>query len=48
MLVIFESLELKLAFAGTHVCDCGTIWRRIVLGVQFRRAGAKAFQGGGH
>ena len=34
MLVIFEFLELTSAFAGTYVCDCGVIWRLMVLGVQ--------------
>ena len=48
MLVIFECLELTRAFAGTHVCDCGVIWRLMVLGVEQQRAGARVFcEGGG-
>ncbi len=34
-------LELTLAFAGSHVCDCGVIWRLMVLGEERRRAGAR-------
>jgi hypothetical protein len=45
--VIFEFLELTRAFAVTHVCDCGVIWRLKVLGVEWPRAGARAFRGGG-
>jgi hypothetical protein len=33
VLVIFEFLELTRAFAVTYVCDCGVIWRLMVLGV---------------
>ena len=40
MLVIFEFLELTRAFAVTHVCDCGVIWRLMVLGSEQPRAGA--------
>ena len=40
LLVIFECLELTRAFAGTHVCDCGVIWRLMVLGAERQRAGA--------
>ena len=45
---MFEYLVLTRAIAGTHVCDYGIIWRRIVLGAELRRRGAMAFQGGGH
>ena len=45
VLVIFECLVLTRAFAVTHVCDCGVIWRLMVLGAQQRRAGARAFHG---
>ena len=38
-----EYLELTHAPAGTHVCDCGAVWKLIVLGVQLNRAGAKSF-----
>ena len=46
-LVIFEFLELTHAFAVTYVCDCGVIWRLMVLGLEQPRAGARAFRGGG-
>jgi len=29
------------------VCDCGVIWRLRVLGVEWPRAGARAFRGRG-
>ena len=38
-------LELTRASAEVHVCDCGDVWRRKVLGGQQRRAGARAFCG---
>jgi hypothetical protein len=47
MLVSFECLELTSALAGSHVCDCGVIWKVMVLGVQQQRAGAVVFCGGG-
>ena len=40
-------LELTRASAGLHVCDCGVVWRLMVLGVQRLRAGARAFSGEG-
>ncbi len=40
VLVIFEFLELTRAFAVPYVCDCGVIWRLMVLGVECPRAGA--------
>ena len=47
LLVIFECLELTRTFAGTHMCDCGVIWRLMVLGAEQCRAGARAFRGRG-
>ena len=35
-------LELTRASAGSHVCDCGVVWRLMVLGVQLQRAGGRA------
>ena len=46
VLVIFECLGLTRAFAGTHVCDCGVIWRLMVLGCERQRTGARVFHGG--
>ena len=45
--VIFECLELTCASAAIHVCDCGVIWRLMVLGVEQQRAGARVFRGRG-
>ena len=47
VLVIFEFLELTRAFAVTYVCDCGVVWRLILLGLELEWAGARAFRGGG-
>ena len=35
------------ATAGTHLCDCGVVWRLMVFGIQQLRAGARAFCGEG-
>jgi hypothetical protein len=35
------------ASVGTHVCDCGVVWRLMVLGAKPGRAGARAFCGEG-
>jgi len=43
--VTFEYLELTRASLGTLMCDCGVIWRLMVLGVQRLWAGARAFHG---
>ena len=43
----FEWLELTHAFAVSHVCDCGVIWRLMVLGVEPLRTGARVFCGEG-
>ena len=40
-----EWLQLTRAFAGTYVCDCGVVWRLMVLGVQLLWAGGRAFCG---
>jgi hypothetical protein len=42
-----EYLELTRAFAATHVCDCGDVWRLMVLGIQRLRGGARAICGEG-
>ena len=42
-----ECLELTRRVTGSHVCDCGVVWRLMVLGVQRQRAGARAFSGEG-
>ena len=42
-----ECLELTRAFAVTHMCDCGVVWRLMVLGAEHQRAGARAFREGG-
>ena len=42
-----ECLELTHWFTGTHVCDCGVVWRLMVLGDQRLRAGAREFCGEG-
>ena len=47
LLEIFECLEPTRAFAEIYVCYCWIIWRRMVLGVEQQRAGARAFRGGG-
>ena len=33
LLEMFGCLELTRVFAGTYVCDCGVIWRLMVLGM---------------
>ena len=38
-------LELTRASAEVHLCDCGVVWRRKVLGDWSQRAGARAFCG---
>ena len=43
---IVECLKLTRAFAGTYVCDCGVIWRLMVLGLQRVWAGARVFRKG--
>ena len=47
LLDIFACLELTHAFAGYRLCDCGVIWRPMVLGAEHQRAGARAFRRGG-
>ena len=42
-----ECLELTRAFAVSHVCDCGVVWRLMVLGFQRLRNGAREFSGEG-
>ena len=42
-----ECSELTRAFAVSHVCDCGVVRRLMVLGVQPRWDGARAFCGEG-
>ena len=42
-----ECLELTRAAAATHVCDCGVVWRLMVLGEQQRKAGVRACCGEG-
>ena len=46
VLVIFEFLELTLVSAVTYLCDCGVIWRLMVLGDRWfgPRAGARVFR----
>ena len=46
IVMIFEWLELTLVSAVTHVCDCGVIWRLMVLGGEWGGAGARAVGGG--
>ncbi len=43
IVMIFEWLELILESAVTHLCDCGVIWRLMVLGDRWcgPRAGAR-------
>ncbi len=41
-----ECLELTRASA-VYVCDCGVVWRLMVLGEQRFRTGARAFCGEG-
>ena len=43
----FECRDLTRASAATHVCDCGVVWRLMVLGVEQLVAGARAFCGEG-
>jgi len=33
-------------FTDAYVCDCGVIWRLMVLGIQQQRTGAREFLGG--
>ena len=47
LLGIVECLELTRAFADTYVCDCGIVWRLMVLGVEWQRAGGRAVCGEG-
>ena len=42
-----ERLELTRGSAVTHVCDCGVVWRLMVLGLQQQRTGARVFCGEG-
>ena len=35
------------ASAVSHVCDCGVVWRLMVLGIQQLRAGARELCGEG-
>ena len=42
-----ECFELTRAFAGSHVCDCGVVWRLMVLGGKQLRSGARAICGEG-
>ncbi len=42
-----EYLQLTHAPAVAHVCDCGVVWKLIVLGAQPLRSGARAFCGEG-
>ena len=42
-----ECLELTRWFTATHVCDCGVVWRLMVLGKEQLRAGAREFCGEG-
>ncbi len=39
---VLECLEVTRVSAVTHVCDCGVVWRIIVLGAERLRAGARA------
>ena len=41
----FECRELTRASAGSHVCDCGVVWRLVVLGEG--KSGARACWGEG-
>ena len=43
----FECRELTRASAESHVCDCGVVWRLVVLGGQLQRAGVRACCGEG-
>jgi len=43
----FEPLKLICVFAGRRMCDFDVIWGLMVLGVQHRGAGARAFWGKG-
>ncbi len=36
-----ECLELTRTFAVAHLCDCGVVWRLILLGEQRQRTGAR-------
>ena len=47
ILMLFEWFELTLMSAASHVRDCGVIWRLMVLGKQWLRAGARVFCGEG-
>ena len=40
-------LELTRESAGSHVCDCGVVWRLMVLGVQRLGTGAREICGEG-
>ena len=42
-----EYLELMRASAATHLCDCGDVWRLMVLGGQLLGSGARAICGEG-
>jgi hypothetical protein len=42
-----ECLELTHANAGTDVCDCGDVWRLMVLGGEHYWSGARAICGEG-
>ena len=47
ILMLFEWFELTLMSAGSHVCDCGVVWRLMVLGAERLRTGARVFCGEG-
>ena len=47
LLGIVECGELTCAWAVTHLCDCGIIWRLMVLGAEHQWAGARVFRRGG-
>ncbi len=46
LLEIIECSKLTLAAAVPHMCNCGVIWRIMVLGVERLWTGAKEFCGG--
>ena len=43
----FEYLELTCSSAGSHLCDCGDVWRLMVLGGEQYWSGARAICGEG-
>ncbi len=42
MIFVLTAGELTLADAVPYVCDCGVIWRLVVLGMGLSWAGARA------